>query len=130
MHSSGSDGAWGPLSWSETGQQGPLFTGVQPSKDAMLLGHSCTWTLPLCASIFSHTVSEDNMFCTKHNYIQGKNGDSTENRKSGYLSNLELYVHLSSELSTLVEFKPSGRVSSCVVISGKERHGFREHTPH
>lgn len=85
---------------------------------------------PLPASVFSHTVIEDNMFCTKHNYIQGKKGDSTENRKSGYLSNLELYVHLSSELSTLVEFKPSGRVSSCVVISGKERHGFREHTPH
>ena len=69
------------------------------------------------------------MFCTKHNYSQGKKGDTAENRKWGHWSNLELYVHLSSELSALVEFRPSSRVS-CAVISGKEGLGFRGHTPH
>ena len=104
--------------WLEPGQQGPLLTAVQPSKDAVLLGHSCAWTLPLPASIFSrkkafHTVIEDNMFCTKRDYIQGEKGDSTENRKSECLSDFELYVHLSSEFSTLVEFKPSGSFLLC-----------------
>lgn len=64
------------------------------------------------------------MFCTKHSYSQGKKGDSAKNRKWGHLSNLGLYVRLSSELSALVEFRPSSRVS-CAVISGKEGLGFR-----